>query len=95
MIALREHPEGVLLPVKAQPNARKNAILGEQAERLKVAVTAPPEAGKANEAITELLREWLGLRRAEIELVQGATAREKLFLIRGWQIESLRLKLAE
>ena len=44
MIAVTAHAEGSLLPVRAQPGARKTAVLGEQAGALKVAVTAPPEA---------------------------------------------------
>ena len=62
-----------LLAVRAQPGARKNAVLGEQAGALKVSVTAPPEDGRANAAITELLREWLGLKRAQVDLRTGYT----------------------
>ena len=43
MIALSQHPEGVILPVRAQPGARKTGVLGEHGGALKIAVTAPPE----------------------------------------------------
>src|SRR5438105_2908449 len=83
MIAITEHAEGCLLPVRAQPGARKTGILGEQAGALKVAVTAPPEDGRANKALLETLREALGLKRSQVELFRGETSREKWFLIRG------------
>jgi len=89
MIALSDHPEGVLLPVRAQPGARKAGVLGEQAGSLKVAVTAPPEGGRANKALLEALREVLELKRSQIELVSGETSREKKFLVRGMTREEL------
>jgi uncharacterized protein YggU (UPF0235/DUF167 family) len=45
MIALETHPEGVILPVRAQPGSRKNELKGEQAGALKVAVTQVAEKG--------------------------------------------------
>lgn len=84
------HPEGCLLAVRAQPGARKAGVQGEHGEALKVAVTAPPEDGRANQAITELLRDWLGLKRSQVELISGATNRNKQFLIRGMTVEELQ-----
>lgn len=88
-VTIIPHPEGALLSVRAQPGAKRNAVLGEQAGALKVAVTAPPEDGRANAALTDLLREWLGLKRSQVELVGGATNRNKTFLIRGITAEEL------
>ena len=95
MIEITPHAEGGVLAVRAQPGARKNAVLGEQAGALKVSVTAPPEDGRANAAIMELLREWLGLKRSQVELRTGPTNRNKAFLIRGLTVEELRAKIAE
>jgi uncharacterized protein (TIGR00251 family) len=83
MIDLVEHPEGCILPVRAQPGARRTGLLGEQGGALKIAVTAPPEDGRANRALLETLREMLGLKRSQIDLLSGATSRAKRFLIRG------------
>jgi hypothetical protein len=83
MIAITDHAEGCVLLVRAQPNARKPGVQGEQAGSLKVAVTAPPEDGRANKALVEVLREALGVRRSQVELLSGETSREKRFLIRG------------
>ena len=89
MIAITPHAEGATLAVRAQPGARKNAVVGEHSGALKVAVTAPPEDGRANAALVELLRDWLGLKRSQIGLASGATNRNKVFLIRGVTVEGL------
>jgi len=94
VVTITPHPEGCLLAVRAQPGARKTGVMGEQAGALKVAVTAPPEAGRANQAITELLRDWLGLKRSQVELASGATHRNKQFLIRGLTPDALRVRIA-
>ncbi len=91
MIALMAHAEGTILPVRAQPGARKNAVLGERAGALRVAVSAAPERGKANEAIRDLLADTLGIKAARIALVSGETSREKKFLIRDATPAQIRL----
>ncbi len=83
MIAIGDHPEGCVLSVRAQPGARKAGIPGEQNGALKVAVTEPPEDGRANKALTKALREALGLKRSQVELLGSETSRDKKFLIRG------------
>ncbi len=94
MIEIAEHAQGAVLPVRAQPGARKAGVVGEQAGALKVAVTAPPEDGRANKALVEVLREALGLKRSQVELIAGATSREKRFLVRGLNAAELGTKLA-
>jgi uncharacterized protein (TIGR00251 family) len=93
MIKISEHPEGCILSVRAQPSARKAAILGEHNGSLKIAVTAPPERGRANRALLEVLCEALGLKRSQIELLSGQTSREKRFLIRGLNRPELQSRL--
>jgi len=94
MIALVDHAEGWVLPVRAQPGARRNGIQGEHDGALKVAVNAPPQDGRANDALVAVLRESLGLKRSQIELIAGQTARDKRFLIRGLSRAELQTKLA-
>jgi hypothetical protein len=94
VIELTDHPDGVLVSVRAQPGARKAGVLGEQAGALKLAVTAPPEDGRANAALVELLRELLGIRRSQVELHSGATGRNKKLLVRDVPMAALAAKLA-
>jgi uncharacterized protein (TIGR00251 family) len=95
MIAIAPHEEGCTLAIRAQPGARKAGVVGEQNGALKVAVTAPPEDGKANAALTELLRDWLGVKRSQVELIGGASNRNKTFLIRGILPEELSHRIAD
>jgi uncharacterized protein (TIGR00251 family) len=94
-ISVTRHAEGSLLAVRAQPGARKNAIVGEHGGALKIAVTAPPEDGSANDALTVLLQQWLGLARAQVELANGKRNRSKQFLIRGLTPGELQALLAK
>src|SRR5262249_55401482 len=94
MITLTDHADGCVLPVRAQPGARRNGVQGEQGGALKVAVTAPPADGRANAALVEVLRDALGLKRSQVELLSGTTSRAKKFLIRGVTKADLERRLA-
>lgn len=83
MIELTDHPEGLILPVRAQPGSRKNAICVEQNGILKVSVTQVAEKGKANKALIEVLAKELDLKRSQIELLSGEAQQQKRFLIRN------------
>src|SRR5262249_42076311 len=94
MIQVSEHPQGVVLPVRAQPRARKPGVQGEKGGSLKLAVAAPPEAGRANEALVALLADLLQIRRSQITLLSGQSARDKQFLIRGLTLVDLEHRLS-
>lgn len=93
-IALADHPQGVVLPVKAQPGARQNGIRGEHDGMLKVSVTQVAEKGKANQALVEVVAKGLGLARSQVELIGGELAPQKRFLIRGISREELMQRIA-
>jgi uncharacterized protein len=94
MIALEPHPDGVILPVRAQPGSRKNELRGEHEGMLKVCVTQAPEKGKANKAVAEFLAKSLGLKKSQVALLSGETSHHKKFLIRGISLPELAAKLA-
>jgi len=83
VIEVTSHAEGCVLAVRAQPGARRDAVIGEHNGALKVAVSAPPDKGKANEAIAAVLCAALGLKKTQVELIAGLTSRDKKFLLRG------------
>lgn len=87
-------PDTFDLRIKAVPGASRTAIAGMLGDRLKVRVAAPPEGGKANKAILELLAKQLALRPAQLELVAGHTHPEKTVRITGADPERLRALLA-
>ena len=94
MIQVTEHAEGSILSVRAQPGARRTGIIGEVGGALKIAVSAPPDKGKANEAIVEVLRDVLGVKSSQIELLTGFSSRQKRFLIRGLLKPNLEARLS-
>lgn len=95
MIPVQKHPEGCTLLIRAQPRAKKNGIQGAHHQSLKVAVTAPPEGGRANRAILEVLAEALGLKKAQMEILSGATSRDKVVLIRNVTPDELQNHLED
>lgn len=92
-IDVKEHTEGCIIAVRAQPGARRNGVVGEHAGMLKIAVTAPPDKGRANDAIIGVLAEVFGLKAAQVEFVSGLKSKEKKFLLRGVNIDAVRHRL--
>ena len=81
-------PDGLRLAVRLTPKASAARIIGLAAEAngrvaLKVAVTAAPESGKANDALLALVAELLDLKRRDVTLALGAAHRRKLLHIAG------------
>jgi len=91
---IRGTPDGATLDVRVAPGAAREGILGPHGDTLKVAVRAPPEKGRANEAVTRLLAAALGARPRDVEVVKGAAGRDKVVRFRGWSEEELRARLA-
>ena len=81
------------LKVKAVPGASRSEIVGRLGEALKVRVAAPPEGGKANREILELLAERLGLPAASVTLVSGAASPAKVVELRGFSAEQAWARL--
>jgi uncharacterized protein (TIGR00251 family) len=73
----------IKLTVKVTPNAKRNAIDGWQDKILKVKVQAPPDKGKANDALIAFLADSFHLSKSQIRLVSGHTNRLKQLEIDG------------
>jgi uncharacterized protein len=72
---------GIELSIKVVPGASRSEVAGVLGDRLKVRVAAPAEGGKANRAVVEVLREWLGVRG--VEIVSGSSSPEKTVRVAG------------
>ena len=79
---IKDHPEGLVLNVRVQPKASRNAIIGVHGEALKIALTAPPVDGAANKACVAFLAKQLGLAKSALTILSGKTSRNKRLLIR-------------
>ena len=93
MIPVNENNGNVTFAVKVHPRAKKNAITGEVGDALKVALTAPPVDGKANEACIEFFAKLLKVPRSSVSIVAGSTSRNKLIRVAGLSAEEVRGRL--
>jgi uncharacterized protein (TIGR00251 family) len=79
---LRRGAAGVTVDLRVQPRARRTA-LDDANGTLKAAVTAPPEDGKANDAVIALLAETWRLPKSSFSIVKGASIRTKTVSVAG------------
>jgi uncharacterized protein (TIGR00251 family) len=80
--------DGLKLAVRLTPRAKADRVLGvaataEGKRLVRVSVTAPPEDGRANEALLQLLARVLRLPRRDLEIVAGTTSRHKTVSVAG------------
>ena len=78
------------LNVKVVPGSSRDEIVGWLGDALKIKVMAPPEKGKANESVVEILAEKLGISTDDIEIVSGHSSPSKVLSIEGMDDESLK-----
>jgi len=95
VIPLREgsNDDGVSFAVRVQPRARRNAIVGELGDALKIALTAPPVDGRANEACIEFFADLLGVPRSSVTIASGQSSRNKVIRVTGMSAEEARRRL--
>jgi len=80
--------------VRVQPGASRLRIVGMLGDALKVAVTAPPEKGKANKALSRFLAKELGLSQGAVRIVAGIASRRKTVEVEGMSQDALDRWLA-
>jgi uncharacterized protein (TIGR00251 family) len=86
--------EAGTLRVRVQPRASREAILGWREDVLRVAVTAPPVEGEANQAVRGLLARALGIAPSAVSVVRGERSRDKVVRIACVTDAELRARLA-
>jgi uncharacterized protein (TIGR00251 family) len=79
----------VTLFVHAQPGAGRSAMVGRYGDAIKIRIAAPPEGGRANEALAKLIAETVGVKAADVTLVSGDKSRSKRFRIVGADADEL------
>ncbi len=93
MIPITDKPYGATFAVRVQPRASRNAIAGEMGDALKVALTAPPVEGKANEACIEFLAKLLKVARSSVTIAAGETSRNKIVRVTGLSAQQVQERL--
>ncbi len=82
-MVIRADGDDLLLRVKAVPGASRSKVVGLLGDRLKIAVSAPAEGGKANKMIVETLARALGLAKGRVEMIRGQGAALKTLRLVG------------
>jgi uncharacterized protein (TIGR00251 family) len=92
-IDLRPDDDGTLIRVRLQPRASENEIGGEAMGALRVRVSAPPVAGRANRALCKLLADALGVPSRAVTVASGQRARQKTVRVAGLAPEVVAARL--
>ncbi len=90
----RASEAGVLIFIKVVPGSSRDRVMGLLGDRLKVAVAAAPEGGKANDAVCKLLAGVLGISPRQVRVIAGHTSPIKTIEVQGAQLESVREQLS-
>ena len=90
---IHEEDEGVLFTVKIIPASSKTALAGLLEGTLKIKISAPPQKGKANQALIRFLAEKLGVKKNSIKITSGQTKEIKTIKIAGLSAQKLQNKL--
>ena len=83
MQPVEQKSDHVLLRVRVQPKASRDAVQWDTDERIRVALTAPPVDGAANTALRRFMAKRLGLSKGSVSLVSGEKSREKTLRLEG------------
>jgi hypothetical protein len=95
MIEIEERQGGVVLRVRVSPGASRARIIGEHAGALKLAVSAPPERGKANKAVCDLLAGAIGVARSQVRVIAGETSKDKKVFIGGRSRQNVEARVKQ
>ena len=66
------------IEVIVKTNARKTLVEPVGPTSFRVFVNAPPQEGRANEAVCEALAEYFNVAKSRVQIVRGHTSKKKL-----------------
>ena len=81
---------GVLLRLRVQPKASRNAFVRESDGRIRVALTAPAADGAANRGLAQFVSKALGVSTSAVEITHGKKSRSKTVKIEGVSLAAVR-----
>jgi uncharacterized protein (TIGR00251 family) len=93
LVPVRDGDKGATFAVRVQPRASRNAVAGEMGDALKIALTAPPVGGKANDACVEFLANLLKVPRSSVTITSGESSRNKVIRIAGMRASEVEQRL--
>ena len=83
----------IKLRIRVVPGAKSTGVLGRYGDAWKVRVTAPPERGRANDAVAALLARCMGVERPAVQVVSGLGSRDKVVELVGLSREEAERRL--
>lgn len=87
---LHDGKKGSAIAVRVTPRASRNEIVEIQSDgTVKIHLTAPAHEGKANEELIKFLADVLGAPKTHIDIVAGATGRDKLISVIGMNADEV------
>ena len=90
MLDLTAKQNGVIVPVKVVPGASRTRYLGPWEDRVRIAVAAPAERGRANKALIAFLADLLSVRNSDVTVISGCTSPIKTVRIERVSLETVR-----
>ena len=75
--------DDLLLSLRVQPRSKRDEFIAPHGDHFKVRITAPPVEGKANAHLIRFLSKSFGVKRSQVTLEVGQTARNKLVRIQA------------
>jgi uncharacterized protein len=87
-------PQTIRLNLRVSPGAGRSAVVGRHGDAWKIRVVAPPEHGRANTSVVNLLATSLEIRRPDVRIVGGGISRDKVVEIVGLTLEEAERRLA-
>jgi uncharacterized protein (TIGR00251 family) len=88
-LRVTEGKEGCVFQVRVLPRSRRNEVVGLHGDALRIRLMAPPEKGRANQALQEFLAEELGVSRSSVEILSGHTSRQKRVCVKGVSADAI------
>lgn len=93
---LHDGKKGAALAVRVTPRASKDEIVEILSDgTVKIHLVAPPIEGKANEALIKFMAKVLGVAPSRLEVVAGASGRDKLISVVDMDAVELHKKIVE
>jgi uncharacterized protein (TIGR00251 family) len=75
------------------PNAKRDEIVGEHDNAIKIRLRAPAVEGKANSALCRFLAERLQIHRRDVTIERGEKSRDKWIRVDGLDEREIRMRL--
>lgn len=92
-LELTDSDGGCRIPVRVKPGAKQDTLIGPYGGSLKMTVVAPPEKGKANEAVARVLAGALNLATSRVRVVAGFTDQNKVVFVERCTADEVRRRL--